>query len=62
MLADFAAANYRAPVVEIIREAVREHIERRLSEEPKLRARYEAARRQRLGLGEKIVKLVEKPD
>lgn len=57
MLADFMAANYNAPALEIIREAVKEHIDRRL-EEPVIKARYEEARRQRLGLDSRVVKLL----
>jgi hypothetical protein len=46
---DFRAANYSASEMEVIREALREHIDRRLAGEPELRRRFEAARRKRLG-------------
>lgn len=57
-LVDFCAANYKAPAIEVIREAVREHIERRLKN-PEMKERYEEARKKRLGLAEKIVQLVD---
>ena len=60
-LADFCAANYHAPAIEIIREAVKEHIERRL-ENPEMKERYEDARRKRLGLEQTVVQLVDKKD
>lgn len=51
---DFRASNYNPPEIEVIREALREHIDRRL-EEPEMRKRFDEARRKRLGLnGEKI--------
>lgn len=59
MLADFCAANYNAPALQVIREAVKEHLERRL-EEPEMRRRYEEARRERLDQPEKVVSLVDK--
>jgi hypothetical protein len=41
--------------MEVLREALRDHIDRRLDAEPELRKRFEAARRKRLGLnGDKI--------
>jgi hypothetical protein len=46
---DFRGANYNAAEMEVIREALREHIDRRLDAEPELRKRFEAARRKRLG-------------
>jgi hypothetical protein len=58
MLKDFCAANYKAAAKDVIREAIQEHIERRLLN-PEMRERYERARRERLGLSEKIVKLVD---
>ena len=45
---DFRAANYSAPEMNVIREALREHIDRRL-EEPDMRKRFEEARRKRRG-------------
>ena len=51
---DFRAANYNAPEMEMIREALREHIDRRL-EEPEIPKQFDDARRKRLGLnGDKI--------
>jgi hypothetical protein len=51
---DFRAANYNASEMEVIREAVREHIDRRI-QEPEMRRRFDEARRKRLGLnGDKI--------
>lgn len=46
LIADFSAANYNAPEVEIIREAIQEHIERRLKE-PEMKRRFDAARHAR---------------
>ena len=60
-LADFCAANYKASTIEVIREALGEHIERRLKN-PEMKERYEKARKQRLGLAEKVVQLVEKKE
>lgn len=57
MLRDFLAANYNAPALDVIREAVQEHIKRRLDEEPAMRERFEQARRKRLGLPETVVRL-----
>jgi hypothetical protein len=47
-LTDFCAANYKGSKTEVIREAIDEHIRRRL-QEPEMRARFETARRNRLG-------------
>jgi hypothetical protein len=58
-LKDFCAANYRAPAIEVIREALKEHIDRRL-EEPEMKSLYEAVRRQRLGLPQRLVRLAPK--
>lgn len=60
-LMDFCAANYNAPTIEVIREALREHIARRL-ENPEMKERYDEARRQRLGLEETVVHLVSKDE
>lgn len=43
---DFCAANYNAQEIEVIREALREHIDRRLKNR-EMRARFEQARRER---------------
>jgi hypothetical protein len=48
-LADFCAANYKASQAEVIREALAQHIHGRLSAEPVLRARFDEARKKRLG-------------
>lgn len=58
MLRDFLAANYNGTAVELIREAVQEHIEMRL-QEPAMKERYEKKRRERLGLDEKVVRLAD---
>lgn len=51
---DFRAANYRASEMEVIREALREHIDRRLRE-PDMKKRFDEARRRRLGsIGDNI--------
>jgi hypothetical protein len=47
-LADFCAANYGAPQMNVIREALNEHIDARLAHEPALKARFEEARKRRL--------------
>jgi Arc/MetJ-type ribon-helix-helix transcriptional regulator len=60
-LRDFCAANYRASALDVIREALDEHIERRL-QNPEMKARYEHARRVRLELPEKVVTLVKKKE
>lgn len=59
MLKDFCSANYSASALSVIREALRDHIERRL-QNGEMRERYETARRDRLNLPEKLVKLVGK--
>ena len=43
---DFRAANYNAQEIEVIREALREHIDRRLKERGTKR-RFDLARRKR---------------
>lgn len=60
MLKDFCAANYNGNAVDVIREAVKAHIEHRLDTEPVMKERYEAARRKRLNLPDQIVQLVPK--
>lgn len=59
VLRDFCAANYKAAVLDVIREALQEHIDRRLSN-PEMKERYERARRQRLGTKDAVVQLVSK--
>lgn len=45
-LSDFLAANYKGQAKEVVREALDEHIDRRLKE-PELRERYENVKRRR---------------
>lgn len=55
-IAAFSDALSRAPEIQIIREALREHMARRLASEPELRRRYEKALKDRMGAaGENIV-------
>ena len=61
ILKDFCAANYKAAALDVIREAVQEHIERRLKN-PEMRERYEKARKVRLGLTDKVVRLATNGD
>ncbi len=61
MLKDFCAANYNAPALAVIREALRDHIEQRL-ENPDMKRRYDRARKRRLGLDETVVKMVRKDE
>ena len=61
MVKDFCAANYNAAVLDLVRTALKEHIEERLKE-PGMRARYEKARRERLELPDRIAQLVKKGD
>jgi len=58
-LRDFCEANYRCAALDVIREAVEEHINRRL-ENQEIKERYEAARRKRLKMPEQVVQLVPK--
>jgi len=60
-LADFCAANYRAPDIEVIREALETHIKKRL-EEPKMLERFNAARDRRLRGEKKPLRLVPNGD
>ena len=61
MLADFRTANYDAPEIQVIREALLEHITKRLKE-PEMKRRYDKARTQRLDKEGKIPKLVSVKD
>ena len=45
-ISDFLAANYRGDFNELVREAVDEHIERRL-QEPHMKERFERQQRKR---------------
>ena len=56
ILRDFCAANYNASALNVIREALQEHIERRL-ENTEMRERYETARKERMELANKVVRL-----
>lgn len=58
-LKDFCAANYNCSALDVIREAVDEHINRRL-ENPEMAERMETARKKRLGLPNTVVELVKK--
>jgi hypothetical protein len=58
-LRDFCAANYKAAALDVMREALEEHIEARLKE-PAMKERFEAARKERLNLPNKIAQLVKK--
>ena len=58
-LRDFCAANYNCSALDVIREAVEEHINRRL-ENPEMAERFEVARKKRLGVPETVVQLVKK--
>jgi hypothetical protein len=60
-LTDFCAANYRAPELEVIREALQAHINERLKE-PKMRERFEAARQRRLRGEKKPLQLVKQEE
>jgi len=57
---DFRNANYNAAEMEVIREALREHIDRRL-QEPEMRKRFDEARRKRLGLNGDKIRLLPTP-
>jgi hypothetical protein len=51
---NFRAANYNASEMEVVREALREHMDRRL-QEPEMKRRFDEARRRRIGSnGDKI--------
>lgn len=58
-LRDFCAANYNCSALEVIREALKEHIERRL-ENPEMAERLETARKRRVGVPDTVVQLVKK--
>jgi hypothetical protein len=60
-LRDFCAANYNAAALDVIREALEDHINRRL-ENPEMKDRYETARCARLDLPKRVAKLVPKND
>jgi len=54
---DFRAANYKASEMEVIREALREHIDRRL-QETEMKKRFVEARRKRLGSASDKIRLL----
>lgn len=58
-LADFCAAYYNGSKTQVIREAVNEHINSVLANEPERRRRYEAERRKRVGAAVRPIKLVK---
>ena len=49
-----------SPVLRLVREALDDHINQRL-ENPEMKERYEAARKARIGLPDKVVTLIRKP-
>ena len=57
---DFRAANYEAPEMGVVREALREHIDRRLRE-PDMKKRFDEARRKRLGSNGDNIRLLPTP-
>jgi hypothetical protein len=58
-LLDFRAASYWAPEIEVVREAVRRHIDTRLNAEPEMKRRFEQARRTRLGLKHDNIRVIQ---
>jgi hypothetical protein len=56
-LRDFCAANYNCAQIEVVREAIEAHIDRRLEYEPEMRRRYEGVRKSRLGASDTIAVL-----
>jgi len=54
---DFRAANYKASEMEVIREALREHIDRRL-QETEMKKRFVEARRKRPGSASDKIRLL----
>ena len=58
-LRDFCAANYNCSALDVIREDLKEHIERRL-ENPEMAERLETARKRRVGVPDTVVQLVKK--
>lgn len=56
-LRDFCSANYSCPQIEVIREALQNHIEGRLAREPELRKRFDEARTNRLSLHKNVTPL-----
>ena len=61
-LADFCAVNYGIDEIKVIRQAVTEHIQRKLAENEGMKRDYEARRKQRLAAersGERRLKPVE---
>ena len=58
-LRDFCAANYNCSALDVIREALKEHIERRL-ENPEMAERLETARKRRVGVPDTVVQLDKK--
>jgi Arc/MetJ-type ribon-helix-helix transcriptional regulator len=54
---DFLAASYHGRESDLVHEALREHIDRRL-EEPEMKRRFERARASRLGRHKEPLKLI----
>lgn len=62
-LADFCEANFNAPQKEVIRNAINMLIDDYLANEPRMRERYEEARKKRLSKEKcDIIKLVSKQE
>jgi hypothetical protein len=57
-LIDFCEAHRGAPEIRIIRDALRAFIDDRLSAEPELRKRFEAARKKRLGATDDKIRIM----
>ena len=55
---DFREGYFGAPEVRVLAEAIKLFMADRLSAEPEVKKRYEAAREKRLGAKGKVVKLV----
>ncbi|MEQ9489695.1 MAG: hypothetical protein RIM72_11965 [Alphaproteobacteria bacterium] len=60
-LKDFCAANYNCAAVDVIRDALNEHIDRRLQSHD-MRRRFIDARNERLSKGDNVVSLSEDKD
>ncbi len=58
-LAAFCGAHYGAPQARIVREAIQEFIERRLTAEPVLRQRFNAARAELLKRPSEKIRLLD---
>lgn len=61
-LFDFCQANFGASATEIIRQALRAFIDEHLENEPRLKDRFERARKKRLGESENLIQLVNEEE